>query len=162
MRTNFTNLRTTRIGKAGEDLAQKHFTAKGFYVYRPPKGKSHLFDMVLVDKDMNITFCEVKTYPKRFAYNDTGVDEKDWRTLCKAYQKQLAPVWIVFIDVTLKQMYYFEMNDALMNAAQTDAGKTYFPLSMSKVLIPVIGDVSMAKLRTAAAYTPKVKQPITF
>ncbi len=72
MKTNFTNLITTRIGKAGEDLAQKHFTAKGFYVYRPPKGKSHPFDMVLVDKDMNITFCEVKTYPKRFAYNDTG------------------------------------------------------------------------------------------
>lgn len=150
----FEKLRTTRLGKAGEELAQKYFTAKGFHCYQPRKGKKHPFDMILLDKEFNQIFAEIKTYPKRYAYNDTGVDTADWRSYVKLAAKGIAPVWLVFIDIQLQSMYYFEVNDELISVAKENAGKTYFLLNLSKYLLPEIGPDSMAKLKAAAAYTP--------
>ncbi len=67
-----------------------------------------------------------------------------------------------FVDLSEQSVYRFHLNDELKAIAYEHGNKTYFPLYYREMVIERIGQDSLAALRAAAAYTPKVKQPITF
>lgn len=150
MATTFQKLRTTKLGEAGEALIEKHFTAKGWTIYRPKKGRRHPLDMIGIDQSGQVVLIEVKTYPRRWAYSDTGIDARDWRSYLEIHRKNPNPILLVFIDIYEKRVYYFQINEALIGAAYEADGKVYFPLAMAKPLIQEIGEKSLATLQTAA------------
>lgn len=150
MATTFQKLRTTKLGEAGEALIEKHFTAKGWTIYRPKKGKRHPLDMIGIDQSGQVVLIEVKTYPKRWAYSDTGVDARDWLAYLEIQRKNPNPILLVFIDIHEKRVYYFQINYELIHAAHAADDKVYFPLSLAKTLIHEIGEKSLATLHAAA------------
>ena len=150
METTFQKLRTTKLGEAGEALIEKHFTAKGWTIYRPKRGKRHPLDMIGIDLQGRVLLIEVKTYPKRWAYSDTGIDARDWLAYLEIQRKNPNPILLVFIDIAQKSAYYFQIGYDLIQAAHAQGDKVYFPLALAKPLIHEIGEKSLSTLHAAA------------
>lgn len=142
----FRSLRTTKLGTAGEKFIERHLRAKGLKVYKPGRGK-HPIDFVVIDKESRVWLIDVKTYPRRWAYNDTGVDTKDWRKYCNLADANANRVLIYFVDLTEESVYRFHLNDELKAKAYEHVGKTYFPLADREMVIRQIGPDSLKALR---------------
>jgi len=91
-----------RKGKYGEELVEKFLKKKGYVVYSPDG--SHAFDKVAMRKN-EIFAVEVKTYPARVMYPDTGFSIKHYETYLQRNSKNKLRVFVFFVDEDRKEIY---------------------------------------------------------
>lgn len=144
----FRSLQTTKLGTAGEKFIERHLKAKGLQVYKPGRGR-HPIDFLVIDQSANIWSLDIKTYPKRFAYADTGVDTKDWKKYCSLAERNGNRVLLYFVDLMEETVYRYRITDELKAKAYEHGGKTYFPLADREIVISKIGEESLKVLRAA-------------
>gem|GEM_PF-6845198 len=128
---------------------ERHLKARGLTVYRPPARRSHPIDFLVIDPENRVWSVDVKTYPRRTHYADTGIDTRDWVKYCRLAEKNAGRVLIYFVDLVEETVYRYQITDALKAIAYESQGKTYFPLSGREVVIPQIGEESLKALRAA-------------
>lgn len=145
----FRSLRTTKLGTAGEKFIEQHLKAKGLIVYKPPTHGSHPIDFLVIDKNDNIWSVDVKTYPRRTHYQDTGVDTRDWKKYCSMAEKTNGRVLIYFVDLLEESVYRYRITSELKAKAYVHGNKTYFPLANREMVIQQIGEESLKVLRAA-------------
>lgn len=145
----FLSLRTTKLGTAGEKFIERHLRAKGLKVYKPGRGK-HPIDFAAIDTGNRVWLVDVKTYPRRWAYADTGVDTKDWKVYCRLADQNGNRVLLYFVDLKEQSVYRYRITPELRAKAYDHNGKTYFPLADREMIIEQISEDSLQALRQAA------------
>ena len=134
---NFNESSEFKKGRFGEDKIQKMLAKRGFTIYMPITAGSHPVDKIVFSKDKRkLIIAEVKTYPKRKLYNDTGINLShyyDYKYINETYN---IPIFLFFIDKSLNKIYgnfLTELVKPFNNypiIAETKTGKKiYFPLT---------------------------------
>ena len=99
------------IGNYGEDIVSSCLEKYGFIVYRTNTNKSHPIDMICIDdKDVEMYF-EVKTKPRRFAHEDTGIDIHSWNRYINFLKLHDKTIYIYFVDEFEESIYYLNLNN---------------------------------------------------
>ena len=127
----FHELPTTRKGTAGEEIARRVLERMGWIIYTPETKGPHPIDF-LAWKGGKLRAFDVKTYPRRARYNDTGIDAADLAKYQQFSATTATPVTILFVDV-VESVVYGAGLDALAKNATIEGGKAYFPLSTMQV-----------------------------
>lgn len=136
----FHQLPTTKKGKVGEKIVAAWYRDEGWIVMVPQnKRKAHLVDMVIMDDDdCEVRLVEVKTYPARRVYGDTGVDYEDFLTYCKLAEN--FTVRIVFVDCERRSVYSLALTPENIQAARIEGEKAYWDLKLTNVLFALAND----------------------
>lgn len=117
-------------GRIGENYVRDYIRQNGFYPYEPAFDGSHPIDFYVTDVAGHIQFAvDVKTYPRRAAYCDTGIDIADWYKYAQIASK--TPVRLFFIDYFEQCCYSVLLSDA-WSVAYESWGKMYMPLDVMK------------------------------
>ena len=117
-------------GAIGETIVADYLTSAGHYVYTSYAAGSHPFDYVVTDSTGVPQYvAEVKTYPRRAFFNDTGIDAADWDKY--AHIAPRMPLRLYFVDFFERCCYSIDLSEA-RKVAKRDAGKVYFPLSVCR------------------------------
>lgn len=132
-KTDFQALITTRKGNVGERIAQRLLRRRGWYVYAPAKEEPYPVDIIAYKPGEAIQAIDAKAYPRRARHNDTGIDEKDYRTYQAFTGATGAEVTLMFIDQVEKCVYGARLS-SLLPYAKAEGTKVYFPLPCFKVL----------------------------
>jgi len=122
--TAFAQLRTTRKGAIGERIVKRYLTRKGWQVYTPDDGP-HLVDFLAMRPNGKTIAVDVKTYPRQYVRNYTGIDKADYLKYI-TYAKE-NPVKLFFVDEVERMIYGADISD-LEDVATESKGKVYFPL----------------------------------
>lgn len=104
--TDFSQLRTTRLGKLGESIVKELMEKQGYISYAPTEDKAHPFDTLYATPDKkNIFIVEVKTKPERVLHSDTGINESHFRDYRNIAEKYNLDVYLLFVDHDRKAIY---------------------------------------------------------
>lgn len=123
---NFTQLRTTKKGDFGEDIVRELLIKWGFTIY-PAPDESHPVDF-LVWKDGEFTAIDVKTYPRLFSKDCTGIDKADFVMYQRITTAHKMPVKLFFVDQFERKVYGHRL-DYLARFKKQSGTKVLFPLS---------------------------------
>lgn len=134
---NFNELPSTKIGNYGEQIVKIELEKRGYVIYKPVSNCSHPIDNIVFDTNDNFIFCEVKTKPRRYMFDDTGIDIKHWRRYTKLMNKRKKPVYIFFVDEIEEWIYQADLKDIFYNKKYHEDmnekyPKCYFQLSDMK------------------------------
>lgn len=114
------------VGGIGENYVVEYLVATGATVYTPPANESHPIDFMVVDADMSVWACDVKTTPRRMYYADNTIDAGDYVKYAQIASKM--PVRVFFVD-------YFEgcaYSCPIPGSYARDGVKMRIPLSACK------------------------------
>lgn len=117
-------------GAVGEMIVANYLVSAGHYVYTCYGVGSHPIDFYVTDVSGHIEYAvDVKTYPRRAYFNDTGIDAGDWYKYVQISLK--TPVRLFFIDHFEQCCYSVNLSDAGAVAYES-CGKVYIPLDCMK------------------------------
>lgn len=128
----FRNLKTTQRGKVGERIVREHLKEKGWCVYAPSFDGSFPVDgFALRSKEggFDVVVFEAKTYPRRFAHSQTGIDLADFYTYKEI--AQTLPLTIMFVDAFERCIYALNFREHSEKGVH-EGGKVYFELEGMK------------------------------
>jgi len=145
---NFLQLPTTRKGYAGEAIAKNVIRRAGWTIYESTADVPHLVDF-LCHKAGRLIAVDVKTYPRRASYPDTGIDARDFDKYREFAAAHNIPVHLVWVD-EIEQAVYGNRLAHLARHATQDGGKVYFPLEAMKLHRHLFPD-ELDRLRDAGA-----------
>ncbi|MCX6280691.1 MAG: hypothetical protein NTU51_01865 [Bacteroidetes bacterium] len=143
--SSFKELRTTRLGDIGEKLLFDKLKKKGYVRFGPENGP-HLADGLVIREQSDgihkrkFVIIEVKTYPHRDLYADTGIDAKDYNTYRELKSDTGLDLYIYFVDIKEGRIYFGEIDklskpctlphgEKILTYPIKKGGKIYFPLS---------------------------------
>jgi len=128
----FTQLPTTRKGAVGEAIAKTIIERSGWLVYESTADVPHLVDFICYKPGKRLIAVDVKTYPRRYCCENTGIDTRDFEKYSRFEESNDIDVYIIFIDEFERAIYGGYLRH-LGRRAQHDAGKVYFPLSAMRL-----------------------------
>ncbi|MEL7246919.1 MAG: hypothetical protein AAFO03_00820 [Bacteroidota bacterium] len=131
---NFKQLKTTRKGEYGEEIVQELLIGWGFTIYPAPE-EAHPVDF-LTWKEGELTAIDVKTYPRYFSSESTGIDRADYRTYKNLSTAYRLPVKLFFVDQFEGAVYGHRLS-YLEPFKQHRDGKVCFPLSAMQYVRPL-------------------------
>lgn len=130
----FADLATTKQGAAGEAIALNYFARRGYIPYPVGVDGPHPVDFMLYNPETGkLIAVEVKTYPRLFSSEETGIDLADYKFYIDFEKKTGVKVWLLFVDV-FEQCMYGAFISYLRPGARSAHGKKYFPLARFKAL----------------------------
>ncbi len=124
----FSELRTTKTGDIGEEIAQAYLQRNGWNIYPHDEGKAAPVDIMAIkpnDGGFDIIAVEVKTYPRRFAFDQTGIDTADYWTYRDIIK--ILPLTILFVDPFEACVYALPFHK-VFDRALFDRNRCYFDL----------------------------------
>lgn len=130
----FNDLDTTKKGDIGEEIILGLLQEGGWTPYKVACDCPHPFDYFSFNSSQNRTvFFEVKTYPRRASYNDTGIDLPDYHKYLSFSDLDCYEFILFFVD-EFEQCIYCQNIRKLSphGVIREDHGKVYFPLAMLK------------------------------
>lgn len=131
---SFTNLPTTIVGTTGERIAQAYMERNGCNVYPSGANGPHPVDFIVHNpKHKTVTLVEVKTYPRLYISDRTGIDTRDYRSYLKLSKETNLPFYMIFVD-PFEAVIYGALLDDLTGRAIIQKEKVYFPLERFKRL----------------------------
>ena len=92
-------------GNMGEEIVKKYLLKKGFTVYVPISDCPHNFDMLTSLNKRELCIYEVKTKAKRNFMPDTGINYSHYLEYKQISQQHNLPVFLVFVDELIQQIY---------------------------------------------------------
>jgi hypothetical protein len=131
---NFTELKTTKQGTAGEDIARRYLIRNRYLPFVPGFEGSHPIDFITIKPGENsLIAIDAKTYPRRYVAEQTGIDTADYFTY-KSFEKALKlKVYLMFVDPFERAIYGAYLSQ-LETLAIPESEKVYFPLHAFKLL----------------------------
>ena len=97
-------------GKIGQQLLiscmLKRFPIFKLYPCSQQNEGSHCFDGIIIKNDQIVALYDVKTKPRRWKYEDTGIDKRSYDTYINVFKKYRKPFYLFFVDQYTKQIYY--------------------------------------------------------
>lgn len=129
----FHELPTTRKGTAGERLAIAYLNEIGVETFDPTASGPHSVDLFAICSNGRPLFIDVKTYPRRYRDESTGIDAADLHKYQRLEAETGIPVYLLFVDVFERAMYGALISD-LDGNRKVERTKVYFPLSAFRVL----------------------------
>jgi len=125
----FSELRTTKTGDIGEEIVRAYLHRQGWHVYPHAEDQAAPVDIMAIkpkDGGFDIIAVEVKTYSRRFAFDQTGIDTADYWT----YRDMIKtlPLTILFVDPFEACMYALPFKDVYERVI-FDRTKCYFDLA---------------------------------
>lgn len=104
----------TQKGEIGQKLLEKYFPKvfpklKLYRCSNQNKG-SHQCDGLIMDKDKIIAYYDVKTKPRRFKFEDTGIDYYAFQNYQKLAKNNQSFFYLFFVDQLTKQIYFNQLN----------------------------------------------------
>ena len=128
----FSALPTTIRGDAGERIVHDYIKSKGYFPYQQALNVPYPLDIVAYSQDAGqLALAEVKTYPRRYAYADTGIDLADWETYLAIAATHRLPFALLFVDKFEEALYGADIRR--LEVSKTGKGptgpKVYFDLS---------------------------------
>jgi len=117
-------------GHLGEFLVDcKILQAGKFIPYAPVGGRAHPFDRLCASKNKkNLMVVEVKTISTRakvpYGYPDTGISIKHYEDYLHVQEKYNIPVFLVFVDSHLKEIYGNKLDELKKETSVIHRGKT--------------------------------------
>lgn len=133
-KTRFNDLRTTKTGTAGERIVKAYLQHQGWHVYPHAADLAAPVDFVTMkpkDGGFDIVAIEAKTYPRRFASDQTGIDSADYWTYREIIKT--LPLTIIFADPYEECMYALPFHK-VFERVTFDRTKCYFDLADCKKL----------------------------
>jgi hypothetical protein len=103
-----------KMGDIGQEIGKRELERLGYKVYLPATRGGHPFDALLATNDYRIAAADFKTKQRRKFYNDTGIDALCLRTYLRIKRDHNVPFFLVFVDTKLKQVYYGELDDLMV------------------------------------------------
>jgi hypothetical protein len=134
-KTRFNDLRTTKTGDVGEAIVQAYLQRQGWHVYPHAADLAAPVDFVTMkpkDGGFDIVAIEAKTYPRRFASDQTGIDSADYWTY-REIIKTMEKLIIVFVDPFEECIYALPFHK-VFERVTFDRTKCYFDLADCKKL----------------------------
>lgn len=125
-----------KIGAMGEQWVKAWLEASGRYVYVPGKVGSHPIDFVVLEASGALWACDVKTYPRRARYPDTGIDANDWEKYAQI--ASVVPVRLFFVDSFERYCYSVDIRTAALRVHR-HGGKVFIPLAIARVEFELTG-----------------------
>ena len=119
-----------RHGQMGERWVQAWLEASGRRVYVPGRSGSHPIDFFVVEASGAVWACDVKSYPRRARYDDTGVDSPDWEKYAQIALN--VPVRLFFVDSFERYCYSVDVL-AAAPVVRRKGTKVYIPLSVASI-----------------------------
>lgn len=130
---NWGAMATVKKGDIGEAIVKGVLDAKGLIVYAPTGGGTHVVDFYAQYKGKKLFAVEVKTYPRRAFFDQTGIDAADYETYLHLLKDQDIDTVIFWVD-EFERMIYQNRISILRRFAQPHDGKVYFGLgAMRKI-----------------------------
>ena len=122
----FTQLQTTKLGYAAEEMLINEFiTSKGYTPFTPSNEGSHQIDALAFGKNGIEWMLDVKAKSRRLHYSDTGIDLADYHK----YMSYDKPVYILFADILTGTVYGNWISKLTPNR---ENNIMYFPLDEMK------------------------------
>lgn len=116
-------------GRIGEAWVREYLEASAMHVYAPGAVGRHPIDFFVVGADCVPWACDVKTYPRRAFFQDTGIDAADWKKYADIALN--VPVRVFFADAFERCVYSVEVPGTGPNVKES-GGKVYVPLSSAR------------------------------
>lgn len=140
---NFHDLKTVKLGNAGEKIVDDYLKAKGVIPYAPIGDGAHPFDRLCAYGKRRVFIAEAKTKPKRRFYPDTGIDVRHYNEYKYIEQKHSLDVWIFFVDSDEGRIYGNKLSELERKTDVSFRGKkipyplkqkgiVYFPIQNTK------------------------------
>lgn len=98
------------IGNYGEDIVTRGLEECGLLVYRTNTNGSHPIDLICFNKNDELFFCEVKTKPRRYCCDDTGVDLHSFKRYINLIENYKQTILLYFVDEYEEAVYYINLN----------------------------------------------------
>lgn len=135
-------------GNVGEKVIKIFLERKGFIIYKPETEGKHAFDMLAVKDKKQIIIAEVKSYPRRNYYADTGLNLNHYREYKNIIDTYHFPIFLFFIDEMKGEIYG---NWLTRLEEPYKAGKLTYPLIQSgttgkRIYFPLCHMISIGKL----------------
>ena len=99
-------------GDIGESLIRKYLLSKGYFLYDNSNEGPHPCDNIATKWDMNFRPLDIKTYPRRCYYADTGINYSHFLTYFEANKD--IPFYIIFVDDISKKVYGNKLTNLLL------------------------------------------------
>ena len=134
---NWNERNKVKIGDIGEDMIKDYLEKKGYIIYKPISNCSHPIDIISFNNTDSMSFNEVKVKPRRWRYNDTGVDLRSWRRYVKLINEYKTNLNIYFIDEYENCIYSIFLNDIYKNGqykVSTTDQIVYFDLEQTQFI----------------------------
>jgi hypothetical protein len=147
---DFKQLSTTKKGSVGEKIIRQDFHRAGRAVYIPVDGVGHLIDFFSWNERFGLQAVEVKTKPRRYCADDTGIDRRDW----ERYEDLAAtmPVKLFFVD-EVEELIYWQEIQCLRHSKRLEGEMVLFPLEAMKVYRSLTGkEVQAIKRHSSIDY----------
>ena len=133
---SFSALPTTIRGDAGERIVHDYIKSKGYFPYQQALNVPYPLDIVAYSQDDGqLAFAEVKTYPRRYAFADTGIDLADWKTYQSIASIHRHPFALLFVDKFEAALYGADIRrlEVSRTSHGPTGGKVYFNLSQMQL-----------------------------
>ncbi len=92
-------------GNVGEKIIKLFLEKKGFIIYKPETEDKHAFDILAVKNKDLIIIAEVKSYPRRNYYEDTGLNLEHYQEYKNIINKYNLPIFLFFVDEMKGEIY---------------------------------------------------------
>jgi hypothetical protein len=139
-KVKFKDLPTTKTGDVGEAIVQAYLHRQYWHIYPHAADQAAPVDIVAIkpkDGGFDIIAVEVKTYPRRFAYDQTGIDSADYWTYREIIKT--LPLTILFVDPFEACVYalpFHKVHDRVV----FDRTKCYFDLADCQRVLSLTAD----------------------
>ena len=97
--------KSVKKGNLGEDIILKWLEEKGWICYSVTSDRPHAFDFLAVKNKKEIMIVEVKAKAKLNNFPETGIEIKHYNEYKEILEKYNIPVFIIFVDEMLKEIY---------------------------------------------------------
>lgn len=162
---NFQDLKTVKLGNAGEKIVDEYLRGKGVIPYAPISDGAHPFDRLCAYGKRRVFIAEAKTKPKRKLYPDTGIDVRHYNEYKFIEEKHNLDVWLFFVDSDEQRVYGNKLSELDKDTKIRHRGKmipypleqggiVYFPIQNTKH-IANISNTELADLKKHSSRSEK-------
>lgn len=154
-------------GDIGEKLVRRALRQKGYMLATFEPGQAHPCDNIVSKWDMQFRALDIKTYPRRSFFPDTGINYSHY----EKYIKSLNVFYLIFVDEIEKKVYGNKLEEldkqVFVNGLQYpyfdghgDKRKVYFPLQSMEFYSNLSDDFcnELRKISTSSYKKTKPKQ----
>jgi len=157
-------------GDIGEELVRRALRKKNYMLAFFEPGQAHPCDNIVTKWNMEFRALDIKTYPRRFYYPDTGINYSHYLK----YIKIKDPFYLIFVDDIEKKVYgnsLFELNKKTtvnevsypFMQGSGDKKRIYFPLQNMEFYFGLPDDFCKElRGKSGGSYYDKNKQPKQF
>ena len=146
---NFSDLPATQKGTYGENIVKNIFMDYGLICYTPQNENiAHPFDLILIDRNnLTMRFADVKTKPRRYVREDTGINIKHFNEYKKFADKYQVDFMIIFVDEYEKRIYGNSFRKLERSKQFIDGDYIYWKLE-DMINICILTDKQVADLKS--------------